>query len=65
MLYEFGKFAKEWEFVHSLSETYHSQCNGKAEAAVNPTAELGTSPLPTIVWKENQKCGSSNCWPVS
>ena len=40
MSYEFGKFAKEWEFVHSVSAPYHSQSNGKAEAAVKIVKRL-------------------------
>ena len=40
MSYEFGKFAKEWEFAHSLSAPYHSQSNGKAEAAVKIVKRL-------------------------
>ena len=31
---EFEQFATTWEFQHSMSSPYHSQSNGKAEAAV-------------------------------
>ena len=31
---EFTKFTTEWDFEHITSSTYHSQSNGKAEAAV-------------------------------
>ena len=40
MSYEFGKFAKAWEFVHSVSAPYHSRSNGKAEAAVKIAKRL-------------------------
>ena len=38
--YEFGKFAKAWEFAHSVSAPYHSRSNGKAEAAVKIAKRL-------------------------
>lgn len=31
---EFHQFACDWEFQHVTSSSYHSQSNGKAEAAV-------------------------------
>eukprot|EP00731_Ephydatia_muelleri_P018174 Em0011g214a len=31
---EFQAFAKSWDFQHTVSSPYHSQSNGKAEAAV-------------------------------
>ena len=31
---EFEQFASTWEFQHSMSSPYHSQSNGKSEAAV-------------------------------
>jgi hypothetical protein len=31
---EFGKFTKEWEFLHITTSPYHSQANGKIESAV-------------------------------
>lgn len=37
---EFERFAQSWEFEHSLSSPYHSQSNGKAEAAVKIAKQL-------------------------
>ena len=38
--YEFRKFAKAWEFAHSVSAPYHSRSNDKAEAAVKIAKRL-------------------------
>ena len=40
LLYEFGKFAKPWEFAHSVSGPNHSRSDGKAEAAVKIAKRL-------------------------
>ena len=37
---EFEQFASTWEFQHSMSSPYHSQSNGKAEAAVTIAKSL-------------------------
>lgn len=37
---EYAEFAKSWEFSHVTSSPYHSQGNGKAEAAVKITKML-------------------------
>ena len=39
---EFEKFARKWEFQHKLTSPYHSQSNGKAEAAVKMVKRLMT-----------------------
>ena len=38
--YEFRKFAKPWEFAHSVSAPNHSRSDGKAEAAVKIAKRL-------------------------
>ncbi|XP_033123563.1 uncharacterized protein K02A2.6-like [Anneissia japonica] len=37
---EFAEFTKTWEFNHVTSSPYHSQSNGKAEAAVKIAKKL-------------------------
>ena len=37
---EFTEFAKSWEFEHTTSSPYHSQSNGKVEAAVKIVKNL-------------------------
>ena len=37
---EYERFAKDWDFTHITSSPYHSQSNGKAEAAVKIAKHL-------------------------
>ena len=68
---DYEKFASKWKFEHVTSSPYHSQSNGKAEAAVKIAKNLLTKAkqdhrdpqLAILDWR-NTPTESSNASPV-